>query len=124
MLVLCNSRHSQEKEVQYLNELSHRSVDGILLATPHLLPEDYSLKSGFFDDRPIILVDRGSISGQWSFDRERIRRRLPSRQLFDQNGHRNIAMLKEITGYYQLEERFNGYRHALKDHQIPLKADM
>ena len=47
MLVLCNSRHSQEKEIQYLRELSHRSVDGILLATPHQLPDEYSLKSGF-----------------------------------------------------------------------------
>ena len=38
------------------------------------------------------------------------------------NGHQNIGMLKESTGYYQLEERFNGYRHALKDHQIPFKG--
>lgn len=31
-------------------------------------------------------------------------------------------MLKETTGYYQLEERFNGYRHALKDHGIPFNG--
>jgi LacI family transcriptional regulator len=31
-------------------------------------------------------------------------------------------MLKETTGYYQLEERFNGYRHALKDHGLPFNG--
>ena len=123
MLVLCNSRHSQEKEIQYLRELSHRSVDGILLATPHQLPDEYSLKSGFFDDRPIILVDRGI--NQRDNGRLIVKEYEGAYQAVSyliNNGHQNIGMLKESTGYYQLEERFNGYRHALKDHQIPFKG--
>ena len=47
VIMLCNSRHSQENEIKYLQELSHRSVDGILLATPNILPEKYALDSGF-----------------------------------------------------------------------------
>ncbi len=57
--MLCNSRHSQENEIKYLQELSHRSVDGILLATPNVLPDSYSLDSGFYTNMPIILIDRG-----------------------------------------------------------------
>ncbi len=41
-----------------------------------------------------------------------------------ENGHTKIGMLKETTGYYQLEERFNGYRHALKDHGIPFNGKL
>ena len=37
MISVCNSRHDIEQEKRYLNELSHRSVDGILLATPNHL---------------------------------------------------------------------------------------
>ncbi len=48
VIMLCNSRHSQENEIKYLQELSHRSVDGILLATPNILPEKYALDSGFY----------------------------------------------------------------------------
>lgn len=123
MLVLCNSRHSQEKEIQYLRELSHRSVDGILLATPHQLPDEYSLKSGFFDDRPIILVDRGiNQRDNGRFIVKEYEGAYQAVSYLINNGHQNIGMLKESTGYYQLEERFNGYRHALKDHQIPFKG--
>ena len=59
VIMLCNSRHSQENEIKYLQELSHRSVDGILLATPNILPEKYALDSGFYQKMPIILIDRG-----------------------------------------------------------------
>ena len=59
VIMLCNSRHSQENEIKYLKELAHRSVDGILLATPNVLPDDYSLDSGFYKNMPIILIDRG-----------------------------------------------------------------
>ena len=38
-----------------------------------------------------------------------------------QQGHRHIALLKENGSYYQLQERYNAYRHALKDAGIPYK---
>lgn len=123
MLILCNSRHNQEKELQYLEELSHRSVDGILLATPHLLPNEYALDNGFYKKRPVILVDRGI--NQRDSGRLIVKEYEGAYQavsyLLD-HGHQQIGMLKESTGYYQLEERFNGYRHALKDHGIPFKS--
>src|SRR5699024_12364432 len=40
---------------------------------------------------------------------------------FTKQGHKHIAMLKENGTYYQLQERFNAYRHALKDAGIPFK---
>ncbi|MGM0122912.1 LacI family transcriptional regulator [Enterococcus sp. AZ194] len=123
VIILCNSRHSQEKENQYLEELSHRSVDGIMLATPHILSKEHSLESGFYKNRPIMLIDRG------------LNRRDSGRLLVKEYegvyqavnqlikaGHKQIGMLKETTGYYQLEERFNGYRQALKDHQLPFSG--
>lgn len=122
MLVLCNSHQSQEKEIQFLEELAHRSVDGILLATPHLLPEAYQVKSSFFQKTPVILIDRGINTRDTGrlIIKEYEGAYLAVKHLITQ-GHRHIGMLKENTGYYQLEERFNGYRLALKDAGIPFR---
>ncbi|MFV0560421.1 MAG: LacI family DNA-binding transcriptional regulator [Enterococcus sp.] len=125
VIMLCNSHHSQENELKYLDELAHRSVDGILLATPNVLPSAYSLESNFFKQLPIILIDRG------------LNRRDEGRLIVKEyegayqavshlieQGHTQIGMLKETTGYYQLEERFNGYKTALKDHGLPFRGKL
>ena len=70
-------------------------MDGILLATPHQLPDEYSLKSGFFDDRPIILVDRGI--NQRDNGRLIVKEYEGAYQAVSyliNNGHQNIGMLK------------------------------
>lgn len=122
MLILCNSHQSQEKERKFLEELQDRAVDGILLATPHLLTEEYGIQHHFFQQTPVILIDRGinqrdagrliikEYEGAYSAVKHLIAQ-----------GHRHIGILKEDTGYYQLEERFNGYRLALKDADIPFR---
>lgn len=125
MIVLCNSQHDQEKEISYLEELSHRSVDGILLATPNKLAEGYELGSPFYHKMPMILIDRGI--NQRESGRLIVKDYEGSYQAVSyliKSGHRHIGMLKESTGYYQLEERYNGYRHALKDHGIPYKGNI
>lgn len=124
MIVLCNSRHDQVQELRFLEELRHRSVDGILLATPNELPAEYACESAFFKQLPMIMIDRGLNDRDWG--------RLMVKE-FDgayavmmsliERGHRNIGMLRETTEYYKLAERFNGYRAALKDHQLPFKKD-
>lgn len=122
MIVLCNSQQSQEKELSYIEELSHRSVDGILLATPNKLPEEYKLDGSFYRNIPMILIDRGI--NQRSRGRLIVKEYEGAYQAVSyliENGHRHIGMLKESTGYYQLEERYNGYRNALKDHGISYK---
>lgn len=124
MILLCNSKNSQPREEKYIEELIHRSVDGIILATPNVLPPEKSLESGFFARTPIILVDRGI--------NERTTGRLIVKEYegayqamkkLIELGHRHIGMLKESTGYYQLTERYTAYQHALKDYGIPFREN-
>lgn len=124
MILLCNSKHDAAKEVQYLDELVHRSVDGIILATPFKLPEDKSLNSGYFARTPVILVDRGL--------NERENGRLIVKEFegvyqaiseLIKLGHRHIGLLKEAGGYYQLTERMVAYYQALKDNDIPIREE-
>ena len=122
MLILCNSQQSLEKEIQLLQDLNHRSVDGVLLATPNLLPEEYAYGHDFYRRMPLILIDRGI--NQRDTGRLIIKEYEGAYQAvhyFAKQGHKHIAMLKENGTYYQLQERFNAYRHALKDAGIPFK---
>lgn len=122
MLILCNSQQSLEKEIQLLQDLNHRSVDGVLLATPNLLPEEYAYGSDFYRRMPLILIDRGI--NQRDTGRLIIKEYEGAYQAvhyLTKQGHTHIALLKENGTYYQLQERYNAYRHALKDAGIPYK---
>ena len=59
MLVLCHSQQDPDKEIKFLEELAHRSVDGVLLATPNLIPENIRKNNRYRDRMPMILIDRG-----------------------------------------------------------------
>ncbi|MGX7245007.1 LacI family DNA-binding transcriptional regulator [Enterococcus quebecensis] len=124
MILLCNSKHDEEKATQYVTELVHRSVDGIIFATPNILPTNHILRNKTQRKVPVILVDRG------------INPRETGRLIVKEyegvyqavcylikQGHRHIGMLKENDGYYQLTERVTAYQHALKDNGIPLREE-
>ncbi|MBP2097830.1 LacI family DNA-binding transcriptional regulator [Enterococcus rivorum] len=122
MILLCNSKHSLQKETQYVTELIHRSVDGIILATPNLLPEDHILKQPVNQNMPFILVDRGinpRESGRLIV--KEYEGAYQAMNFLIAEGHRNIGMIRESQGYYQLTERLMAYKHALRDNAIPLQ---
>ncbi len=120
MLVLCHSQQDPDKEIKFLEELAHRSVDGVLLATPNLIPENIRKNNRYRDRMPMILIDRGI--NRRDHGRIIIKEYEACYQTIvylSQQGHQKIGMLQEQTGYYQLEERLNGYKDALKDLDIP-----
>lgn len=124
MILLCNSNHSQAKECQYIEEFVHRSVDGILLATPHILPEKYGVATGAYQGIPMVLIDRGineRKSGRLII--KEYEGAYQALQQLIQRGHRHIGLLKETSGYYQLTERVTAYSHVLKDAGIPYRNE-
>lgn len=119
MILLCNSRHSAEKEKDYIKQLQNRSVAGILLASPNSLKLESDLKGS-----PYILIDRGlntrtegnllvkEYSGVYQAMKHLIT-----------NGHTKIGMLTNESGYYEMTERFDAYYQCLKDHNIDYNPD-
>lgn len=122
MIVLCNSRHDKEQEKRYLNELAHRSVDGILLATPYVLEDEYKLGSDFYRNRPIVLIDRGLNDRDWGqlLVEEYAGTQEVLRMLVEK-GHRHIGMLRQSEGYYQLTERVKAYQQVIFEYQLPFE---
>lgn len=124
MILLCNSKHDEEKATQYVTELVHRSVDGIIFATPNILPANHILRNKSKRKVPVILVDRGinpRESGRLIVKEYEGAYQAVS-SLIEQ-GHRHIGMLKENDGYYQLTERVTAYQHALKDNGISIREE-
>ena len=122
MIILCNSRHDIEQEKRYLNELSHRSVDGILLATPNHLEGEHKLGSEFYRKRPIVLIDRGLNDRDWGqLLVEEYAGAQDVLRMLVEKGHRHIGMLKESQGYYQLTERVKAYRQVVFEYQLPFE---
>lgn len=57
MIMLCNSSNDTKREDRYVEELLHRAVDGLIIASPHILASDIfkRLKN---KKCPFILLDR------------------------------------------------------------------
>jgi LacI family transcriptional regulator len=124
MILLCNSKHDPEQATQYLTELIHRSVDGIIFATPNVLSDNHVLKDKREHAIPVILVDRGinpRNSGRLIV--KEYEGAYQAVEFLISQGHRHIGMLRESAGYYQLTERVTAYQHALKDHGIPFRSE-
>ncbi|MCB5951339.1 substrate-binding domain-containing protein [Enterococcus sp. BWT-B8] len=121
MILLCNSKHSEEEETKYVSELLHRSVDGIILATPNILPEDHVLHRHLQSSFPVVLIDRGiNTRDQGQLLIEEYEGACQAMESLIAKGHRHIGMLKESQGYYKLTERVTAYRDTLEKHEIAI----
>jgi LacI family transcriptional regulator len=120
-VILCNTDENPDKESNYITVLLQRRVDGILLAPSsgdrrRLLP----LKR---QKIPCVLIDR-KVEG---FKADVVRSaskegacRLTEHLL--QLGHRRIAMISGPAHISTAEDRYEGYREALRNHGIEVDA--
>ena len=122
-VILCNSDDESENEQLYLSTLFERNVDGLIVSpTPHNHSYLKKLARGLV---PLVLVDRG-VKGL----------RVPTIKTDNQAGayeavkhlielgHDRIAVITGIPDVETSEERFFGYRQALKEKGIPLRKTL
>ena len=122
-VILCNSDEDSKNEQLYLSTLFERSVDGLIVSpTPHNHSYLKKLSRGMV---PIVLVDR-RVKGL----------RVPTIKTDNQAGayeaashlislgHDRIAIITGIQGVETSDERFAGYRQALREKGIPLRKTL
>lgn len=120
MILLCNSRHSGEKEKDYIKQLQNRSVAGILLASPNSLELESDLKGS-----PYILIDRGlNTRTEGNLLVKEYNGVYQAVQHLIDNGHTKIGMLTNESGYYEMTERFDAYHQCLEDNGISYSDDL
>lgn len=119
MILLCNSGHEKEKEQKLIEELVHRSVDGIIMATPNDV--DHKNFSLYQREKPIplVLIDRGKNKRkQGNIIVREYEGAYRAIEWLIQSGHRQIAMIREKENYYRLPERTLAYLDCLEAYQL------
>ncbi|WP_027094683.1 LacI family DNA-binding transcriptional regulator [Cohnella thermotolerans] len=122
-VIICDAENQKEKELEYLNLLMSRTVDGMILATPALPDEEivrYSDKGYAIAvigrhiehaEIPCIYTDNVKFS----------------KQVVDHLvglGHRDIVFLSGYAEAVDSFERLEGYLKGLKEHQIPFRPEL
>lgn len=119
MILLCNSRHSENMEKDYIKQLQNRSVDGIILASPNSHELEKDLKHS-----PYILIDRGlNTRKEGNLLVDEYKGTYDAVQHLVDGGHSKIGMLTNEIGYYEMTERFDAYYDCLMNNNILYKED-
>ncbi|MDN4603572.1 LacI family DNA-binding transcriptional regulator [Paenibacillus sp. F6_3S_P_1C] len=122
-VIICDAHNQKEREVDYLNLLLDRTIDGVIIITPMLADEelfqlaDKGYRIGIVgkyiehDQIPCIYTDNVK------FSQEVV-------QHLVEAGHRNIVFLNGYPEAIDSYERLEGYLKALRNHQIPFRPEL
>lgn len=116
-VILCDSQDSVDLEIEALDVLCSRSVEGLVLcpvgqSADHLAEFEHG-------DLPVVLVDRYFPSVELPYVvSDNAGGAKQAMEFLLQSGHRRIALLQGLHGTAPNEERLRGYREALRAHSI------
>jgi LacI family transcriptional regulator len=122
-LVLCNTDYRKDKEAAYLRHLLDKRLDGLILASTAADSDDVPALQA--QRVPFVMLNRRHVSARTSYvgmDNEggvgmAIEHLLAL-------GHRRIAFIKGRADSSAAEERYQGYRKALRGAGIPFEATL
>lgn len=122
-VIICDTENHKEKELEFINLLLNRTVDGMILVTP-LMPEEEIKR--IVDMNYCIGVVGRHIEHQKVHcvftDNVKLSKEVV-RHLIDQ-GHRRIVFLSGYADAIDSYERLEGYMKALRDEHIPFAPEL
>lgn len=119
-LIIMQSKESYEQEKACINLLYASGVDGIMISPSYQTKNFTHLKELQSQGFPIVLFDR--ISEQITAHKiaaNNFKGAYQATAHLIENGYKSIAHLNNNSTLSMNSERFEGYRQALADHQIP-----
>ena len=122
-VILCDSQDDTNLELQSLELLQSRSVEGVVLC-PAGLSSDHL--AAFVGGRlPIVLVDRFFPNLPLPYvSSDNVAGAKQAMELLIANGHHRIACLQGVHGTSPNESRVRGYKEALAQHHLPINANL
>ncbi|KRE64496.1 LacI family DNA-binding transcriptional regulator [Paenibacillus sp. Soil750] len=122
-VVICDTANNEEKELEFLNLLTTRTIDGVILVAPMISDEEI-----------LKIADHGHTIGivGKQIDHERIPCILTDNVKFSiqvvshlvVQGHRNIAFINGSAHAVDSYDRLEGYLKALREHHIPFHPEL
>ncbi len=121
-IILSSSDQNRDKEIQLLNNLLEKQVDGVLFLGGEVTEEHRQL----FESTSVPIVLVSSADPQKKLPSVRIDMEKASYDAIEfliKKGHRRIAFLTtRLRSHFQ--QRYNGYVQALKSYDIPFDEDL
>jgi DNA-binding LacI/PurR family transcriptional regulator len=112
-----------EPEVDYLRLYYQRKADGLILLTPDLSNvqiEEISLKN-----LPCVIIgDRPEDETMSFIDSDNFDGMLKATEFVISKGHRDIAYVRGDRLSRNERDRYDGFREALKKHNVPFREDL
>ncbi|TVY05696.1 LacI family DNA-binding transcriptional regulator [Paenibacillus cremeus] len=121
-VIIGDTANSPEKELEFLNLLTNKTVDGLILVTP-LLPDEELCRLADMDYVIGVVgrhVEHEKIHCVYTdnvkFSKEVV-------QHLVEQGHREIAFLSGYADAIDSYERLEGYLKGLREHHIPFRPE-
>lgn len=122
-LIICNSRNELKGEIDRLQFLKQKRVDGIIMmpVSDHNKHVQDAINSGI----PVVLIDRllnEVVSDAVISDNVNGAYKAVEKLIIA--GHRRIGIVSGPENVYTAKERLEGYKRALTDYQIPIEDSL
>ncbi|KNF09745.1 ribose operon repressor [Gottschalkia purinilytica] len=123
-VILCNTDDDPDKEKKYISLLNEKRVDGIIFTGASTHSHEHILeliKSGV----PVILMDRRiDYENTFGVFIENFKGGYDATNYLISLGHKKIGCITGPLNTKESEERFNGYKKALKEAGIDFNEDL
>jgi len=122
-LLFCNTDDVLEKEIEYINTLVEKQVDGIVLAGS--INRNKAVEEKFNISVPIVSLDRKVyFKGiQATVEIDNVTGAHDAIQYLIEIGHQNILFLSGQEEVQVSKDRLEGYKRALKENHIPFHQE-
>lgn len=122
-LIICNSRNSLKGEMDKLQFLKQKRVDGIIMmpVSDHSTHVQETIDAGV----PVVLIDR--LLNEVVCDAvisDNINGAYKAVEYLISEGHRRIGIISGPRNVFTAMERLEGYKRALSDYQIPFEESL
>ena len=122
-IIYSSTENNVEKAKELINMFKSRKVDGYIISPTKGIEEDIQMLLS--DNKPVILFDRNLSDIDTHYvGADHFQASYRSIESFIKNGKGKIALVTTDIDVEQIIERFEGYKKALIDHDIPYNDDL
>ena len=121
-IIYSSTENDLEKAKDLINMFKSRKVDAYIISPIKGLEEDIQVLLN--DNKPVILFDRNLPGIDTNYvGSNHFSASYQSIKTFIDDGKKNIALVTTDIDVQQINERFEGYRDALLEHNIPYREE-
>jgi len=122
-IIYSSTENSVDKAKELINMFKSRKVDGYIISPIKGIEEDIQVL--LTDNKPVILFDRNLSDIDTNYvGSDHFKASYQSIESFIKKGKKNIALVTTDIDVEQIVERFDGYKQALIDNNIPYHDDL